>query len=657
MSRRILTGALVVLSLTSVSGQQTRQPAASPDPPTPTFRLDVEYVEVDVRATDEKGNFIRDLTKEDFQISEDGKPQAIAGLSLIDVPTEPSPQPVAPAVAIEPDVQSNERRFDGRAYVMILDDDNTAPDRTARTKNAARRFVEQHLGANDLMAVVFTFSGEPAQEFTSNKQLLLAAIDKFVGLKRAQRTLPQPMPPGPGPAEPLFTLGASETFQAGNRAAATLRNVMTWLEGQTGRRNTVVLVSEGFVMGSPDPERPPEVVSRENVALELANGRIGRANVNIYTVDMRGPGATQQPLDTLSTLAENNGGFVVMDNNDIGRGFARLVAENSTYYLLGYYASHPRDGKFHSIDVRVKRPRVRLRARKGYSSRDVKPPAPRTPGDPQASVTTIAALSSPVQRSDLRLRVFAAPFRATSNASVLVGIELAGRDLPLESGGTVEISYVAVDAKSKEHGWRTDRLALNLQPETRARVERNGMSVLKRMDLPPGRYRLRVAASDPGRNVAGSVIHDLEVPDFEQAKLAMSGVLLMSKSAAATLTAHADEQTRSVLPAPPTAARAFPQDDEIAIFAEVYAASQAPSDGVDIVTTIRSEAGEVVFEETETREASELQGGYRHIVQIPLEMFDPGAFILSVEAKSARESNTEAAARRVPFTVTAVDPR
>jgi VWFA-related protein len=528
---------------------------------------------------------------------------------------------------------------------MILDDLNTRVDATTRAKNAARRFIEQHLGTNDLMAIVFTLLSGPAQEFTSDKRLLLAAVDKFVGQERPERTLPQPMAPGPGPSAPLFTLGASEAVGDSHRAMSTLSGVAAWLDGVTGRRKAVVLVSDGFAY---DPRQ---------LALDtLASGRLGRTNVNIYAVDMRGPGAVQTPISQLTMLSENTGGFVVMDNNDIGRGFARLVAENSTYYMLAYYPSHPRDGKYHPIDVRVKRRGVSVQSRRGYISRPSDVTAPRTPGDTQASEVTIAALRSPIQRSELRMRVFAAPFRGPSNAAVLLGIDLVGESLPLDSNGPVEISYVAVDTKNEEHGWRTDRLSLNLQPDTRRRVQRNGVSVLKRMELPPGRYRLRVAASAPDRNLAGSVLHDLEVPNFGKAGLAMSGVLLMSRSRADTLIAHADEQAKGILPAPPTATRTFPRDDEIAVFAEVYATHQAPSDEVDIVTTVRSDAGEVVFEETKTLESSKLEGGYRHVVRIPLRAFEPGAFILSVEAKSKRKPNLAETVRHVPFTVTAADP-
>ena len=147
MSQRVLVSIVIAaVCCTGVSaGQQARPPDAAVDPQLPTFRLQVEYVEVDARVTDSKGNFVRDLTKDDFQILEDGKPRPLAAFSLVDIPTS---QDVSSSASIESDVQSNERRFDGRVWVMILDDASTAPDRTARTRNASRRFIEQHLGAN-----------------------------------------------------------------------------------------------------------------------------------------------------------------------------------------------------------------------------------------------------------------------------------------------------------------------------------------------------------------------------------------------------------------------------------------------------------------------------------------------------------------------------
>jgi VWFA-related protein len=650
MSRRALSVCLIVLSIATASGQQARRPEPPAEPQTPTFRLQVEYVEVDARVTDSNGHFVRDLTKEDFQIFEDGKPQTVAAFSFVDLPIEPPTQAGSLAVSIAPDVQSNERRFDGRVFVMILDDLSTAWDRTARTKNAARRFIEQHLGANDLMAVVFTGLSEPAQEFTSNKRLLVSAVDKFAGQEIPENPLPQPIGPAiGGVSAPVFTAaGGMESSLDGKRVVSTISKVAGWLDGITGRKKAVIFVSDGFTYDS------------RSLAVEFRpSGLIGRTNVNIYAVDMREPGTFQTATDQLTMLTANSGGFAVMDSNDIGRGLDRIIAENSTYYLLAYYPSHPRDGKYHPIDVRVKRRGVSVRSRRGYTASDGNPPAPRIATGSQASRAIVEALNSPIQRSELRMRVFAAPFRAdASRASVVIGIELVGRDLPLESNGTVEISYVAVDSKGAEHESRTDRLSLSAEPATRTRVEQSGVRVLKRIDLPPGRYRLHVAAHETVRDRSGSLIYDLEVPDLEEPSVALSGVILLSRSGAAMMTAHVDERIKDMLPGPPTALRTFLQDDELAAFAEVYDEGGTRPQPVDIVTIVRSDAGAVVFEKAEESPSSDAQGvpgaARRQTVRIPLANLEPGHYILSVEARSKLNGDL-AAARHVPFTVMPVE--
>ena len=90
------------------------------------------------------------------------------------------------------------------------------------------------------------------------------------------------------------------------------------------------------------------------------------------------------------------------------------------------------------------------------------------------------------------MRVFAAPFKGTApNASVLVGVELLGRDLSLDTNSKVEFSYMAIDTKSKICGARTDSITMNLKPETKTRVEQTGFRMLNRIELPAGRYQLR----------------------------------------------------------------------------------------------------------------------------------------------------------------------
>ena len=90
MSHRVLSVSSLSSSFSPPRPDSKRAAGPAAEPQTPTFRLQVEVVEVDARVTDAKGNFVRDLTKDDFQIFEDGKPQTVATFSLVDIPIEPS---------------------------------------------------------------------------------------------------------------------------------------------------------------------------------------------------------------------------------------------------------------------------------------------------------------------------------------------------------------------------------------------------------------------------------------------------------------------------------------------------------------------------------------------------------------------------------------
>src|SRR5207247_9830168 len=137
-------------------------------------------------------------------------------------------------------------------------------------------------------------------------------------------------------------------------------------------------------------------------------------------------------------------------------------------------------------------------------------------------------------------------------------------------------------------------VTMSLKPETKSRIAENGVRMLSRIDLPPGRYQLRVAAHDGGGGSIGSVLYDLNVPDFTKAPISMSGITLTSMSSSARPTARPDEQLRSVLPASPTGNRTFPQSDEIALFAEIYDNSAASTHKVDITSTITTDEGKVL---------------------------------------------------------------
>src|SRR5918996_4181368 len=174
MKSRLFVAAVLALlgAVTPGAGQQPapeQSPGAQapPEQPPVTFRVEVNYVEVDAVVTDAQGNTVTNLTIDDFEVLEDGRPQKVSAFSLVDIPIERAERPLFAAAPIEPDVQSNATP-DGRLYVIVLDDLHTSFSNTPRVKAALRQFLERNFGTNDRAAVVYTSGrGQDGQDFTN----------------------------------------------------------------------------------------------------------------------------------------------------------------------------------------------------------------------------------------------------------------------------------------------------------------------------------------------------------------------------------------------------------------------------------------------------------------------------------------------------------
>ena len=155
------------------------------------------------------------------------------------------------------------------------------------------------------------------------------------------------------------------------------------------------------------------------------------------------------------------------------------------------------------------------------------------------------------------------------------------------------------------------------------------MRVLLQPQFAPGRYQLRVAAGFPdGR--AGSVVADLEVPDFGRRPLMMSGVSLTSAAAGRTYTLRVAEPLAGTMPGPLVAAREFDAGDTITMYTEFYEnLRDAPVHTLDISVELRSNEGRVVSTTAVTRSSTELAGpadGRGFLAQVPLTGLEPGLY-------------------------------
>ena len=668
---------------TATQKPEARQPATpagvsqpAGEQPAVTFRAEVNYVEVDARVVDEQGRFVSTLTQNDFQVFEEGRPQQISVFTLVNLPVEREPRPLFANRLIERDVQSNASGYNGRVYLIVLDDLHTTPLLTQRTRAGARQFVERFMGANDVAAVVHT-SGrtDAAQEFTSNPRLLLNAIDKFMGKKLRSALLnrldQEQMTRGTRAAGER--INDPDEAERGFHARNTLDSLGKFaeiMEGVRGRRKALVYFSEGIDYDITDPFNNRDATTIIDATRD-AIASATRSNVAFYGIDVRGLGAgsetsieiqsfpddrslgldstallneTRMGQDSLRTLSEETGGFAVVNNNDIPGAFRRLVEENSSYYLLGYYpANDRRDGRFRRIEVRTSKPGLTVRARRGYVAPRGRAQDPKLAGPNDATPELREAMSSPVPVSGLTLAATASVFKGADNkGAVVVSTTVGGRDLSLvEKSGTfhnhLELAWLAADAKGKLFPGDRNTIDLNLKADSVARLRAGGFRVITTLDLPPGRYQVRIAAREGNTRRSGSVLYDVEVPDFAKERLSMSGIALSSMASALAPTARPKDPLSKILPGPLSTYREFAQNDEIALFTEVYESGGGPAHKVEISLVLQPEGGQAVFQTREERDSSELagsSGGYGFTKRIPLADIPPGLYVLRVEAQS-----------------------
>jgi VWFA-related protein len=598
-------------------------------------------MQVDVLVTDAEGNPVTDLTLEDFEVLEGGRSREISTFASVLIPIEPPPVVLEGDAIVEPDVATNTTP-QGRTYLIALDE--VGPDRALRARAFLKQFIDRYMGPHDVAAVSLLGRGlsTSGQDFTSSKRLIMGAIDKFSG----------------GFSDVGRESSAISTSDP-RQLAASLRKVTEFLATMPGRK---VLLYVGEGLGGIDAF---DVVDYRGGALTPAGidaheaiAAATRGNVTIYPVDPRGLTtdlAAAESFDTshldartdLAAIADVTGGFAVTNTNNLPDAFERLVRENSAYYTLGFISEGVRqDGRFVRLDVRVKRPGLVARSRTGYVSplgRDRRP-------EPVESDTRFAvvadAIASPVATTGVGMRVFAAPFRSQGDkSSIAVVVEIDPKTLGFTTKDGVltsalEVSYLATDAKGKVLPGRRHSATLTFKADAMEKAFAEGVRVLSEFELPDGRYQLRVAAGSPTN--AGSVIYDLDVPDFGKGPLAMSGLALTSAAASKVTTIRPREALADALPAPPVALREFALGDTLMLFAEVYdnAGGRSPTHAIEVTTELRAEDGTLVARSSEAREAgspTRKSGGHGFNILLPLQDISPGWYVVKVEARSRRD--------------------
>jgi len=359
------------------------------EPQAPVFRTGTNIVRVDATVIDRSGNPVPSLTADDFEIREDGVPQAISSFKFIVADGKSTDDRSLP-IRSQAHAASEAERDDVRTFLILWDEYHIDEFASSyRARGALEQAVLTAFGETDLVALMDQLTPISAIEFTRARREMADQIRKLKGrrgvyLSRSalEDALMRAAISDPGGIEALRSM---VTFDA-IKAAAT--HLGTFGEG----RKTLIVVSEGFTprggdgqsLGSGSDGRGRSGSS--DPALDLVR-TANDSNVAIHIIDPRGLQVGSRPNFFLQTITADTGGELYR-TNDLRIPFEKAVRAASAFYLLGYTRDAPRDGRFHQIKVQVKRRGLDVRARSGYW-------APRAEEIERAKMTAAAAVLAP----------------------------------------------------------------------------------------------------------------------------------------------------------------------------------------------------------------------------------------------------------------------
>ncbi|HXO22912.1 MAG TPA: VWA domain-containing protein [Thermoanaerobaculia bacterium] len=434
----------------------TAPPAAAKSPAAATAggegafveNVDVSVVNVDVYVTEKKGGRrVTGLTRDDFEILEDGKPMAITNFYAIEggrpltasaqpeeqLPGAPPPERVGGPAPVPEDQRLR--------LIVYLDNYNIHPFNRNRVLRELRGFIHDHVSRQDqLMLVTYDRELHIRRTFTSDSDLIAAALleqetvtGSAVHADSDRRSVLDRIDESQNATEAVgyARLYAESVFNDLSFTITAIKKMVDAMAGMPGRK-AVLYVSDGLPMIAGQDvfyavqNKYPENSGSMNEAIQYDASRrfkeLGsQANANrvtFYTIDAAGlrtfssvsaengkagspgQGIYVDSVDVsnlqapLQMLAEDTGGISVINTNNIEPDLGRIAADFNTYYSLGYTPAHIGDGRYHKIDVRIKKRGYVLRHRDGYRDKST---------ESQMSDGTLAALQFPYEQNPLHI--------------------------------------------------------------------------------------------------------------------------------------------------------------------------------------------------------------------------------------------------------------
>ncbi len=460
------------------------------EPETPLFRANTQLVQVDV-VVKSKDVPVTGLTKDDFEILDNGKPQQIAVFSLREAKSITStPRPLAPGTVSNRPLSRGPEPV--AATVLLLDSVNTAEENEVYAREQVLKYLDR-ASRSEWIAVYFLHIHlDVLQDFTLDREKLRAAVKKFVPT--------QEMIPWPG----------DTTKQA-------LRIVARNMEGLPGRKKLIWVTSASIPMLQVNMAQTKGIAESMRDLFDAKNfsplALFNNANVAVYTINprgisVRGPGLRDRSIGTNRDFAEATGGKAFMMDNDVAAEMEEAFADTDITYTLGFYPSNFTPGTPHSIQVKVKPKGVEARYRSSYTAE--MPPTPMNAAERTGILDRWMLM--PLDLTDIPLQARADPVSGKPgyfDVSVMMdvsAVRLEEKDGRLE--GSIELAIAPDRGEEKTKGLR-ETIKLSYTPQRLAEAIETGGIIKNQIAAGSNgkliSKRLHIVVMDNNTGKAGSV--------------------------------------------------------------------------------------------------------------------------------------------------------
>ena len=547
---RTLGVVLCLATLLLAALAPAQQPPPPPEPrsdlPATVLRVTTRLVLVDVVVVDKDGRPVTGLTRDDFLLLEEDRPQTIASFSFENAASRAAgwtpPPPLPPNIYTN---RPSQRTPPGPVTILLLDSLNTPWRDQAYMRQQMLTYIRTQVQPEQRVAILALSTNLIVlQDFTTDSRLLLAALQRFSGERSVELTRAEPIEiPADvfagAPAQMVERLTANlERFNAEQVATSTDSRVVTTLAalraiarataGYPGRKN-LVWVSAAFPF-TLVPEQAENFDMFRSYATEVRRTAavLTDAQVAVYPVDARGlVGETSvdviSPSDpfrvvsshqTMNQLAQDTGGKAYYNRNDIEVAVSAAVADGASYYSLAYYPEDRNwDGKFRRVEVKLNRKDLQVRHRRGYYATELgsSEVEQKKKKDEKAELREITSiLSDPMPATAITFLARVLPPGPLDN-QVVAEFRVDAATLLLEPAPNGRrfkadflVAAVSPDGRVVTSASRTVEAALDAP--ALAKVQAGGLPFKLQMALVPGRYeRLRLVVRDQLSGLAGAV--------------------------------------------------------------------------------------------------------------------------------------------------------